>query len=110
MKMTLNVNQRISIAQFLPKEGNMAEQLIGKSIIDKTMVTKEERKNLLWDPIYQGKVDSDTDFMKDFEFSNEELELLYSEFLQMDQKKTINLTNIELAVKIREAKMAKKEK
>jgi len=41
MKMTLNVNQRISISQFLPKEGNMAEQLIGKSIIDKTMVTKE---------------------------------------------------------------------
>jgi len=40
MKFALNIEQRLSIAQFLPKEGNLSEQLIGKSILDKSFVSK----------------------------------------------------------------------
>ena len=104
MKLNLNIEERLSIAQFLPKEGSLSEQIIGKSILDKTFVTKEDRKDLRFDPIYQGKIDPETEFKKEFEFSNEEFELLYSDFMQKDKEKKINATNVNLALKIRDAK------
>ena len=109
MKITLNIEQRLSIAQFLPKEGGLSEQLIGKSVLDKTIITKEERKDLRYDPLYQGKIDPETDFEKEIELSPEEYELLYSTFLQMDKDKKINAGNVDMALKIRDAKSTKAE-
>jgi len=109
MKFTLNIEQRLSIAQFLPKEGNLSEQLIGKSILDKSFVSKDDMKALQFHPLYQGKIDPETDFEKEIELSNEEYELLYSNFLQMDKDKKINAANVDLALKIREAKSQKTE-
>ena len=109
MKFTLNIEQRLSIAQFLPKEGNLSEQLIGKSILDKSFVSKDDMKALQFHPLYQGKIDPETDFEKEIELSNEEYELLYSNFLQMDKDKKINAANVDLALKIREAKSQKPE-
>ena len=107
MKISLNIEQRLCIAQFLPKEGSLSEQLIGKSVLDKTIITKEERKDLRYDPLYQGKIDPETDFEKDVDFTNEEFELLYSDFLQKDKERKINASNVDLALKIREAKTQK---
>jgi len=102
--LTLSIEERLSIAQFLPKEGSLSEQLIGKSVLDKTIITKEERKDLRYDPLYQGKIDPETDFEKEVNFTNEEFELLYSDFLQKDKERKINASNVDLALKIREAK------
>lgn len=104
MKISLNIEQRIAIIQFLPKEGNLSEQLIGKSILDKSFISKKEMEVLKFHPLYQGKIDPDTDFQKEIELSAEEYELLYSNFLQMDKDKKINSTNVALALIIREAK------
>jgi len=109
MKFSLNIEQRLSIAQFLPKEGNLSEQLIGKSILDKSFVSKDDMKALAFHPLYQGKIDPETDFKKEIEFSAEEYELLYSNFLQMDKDKKINAANVDMALKIREAKSSKPE-
>jgi hypothetical protein len=109
MKLNLNVEERVSIAQFLPKEGSLSEQIIGKSVLDKTMISKDERKELRYDPLYQGRIDPATDFTKEIELSNEEFELLYSDFLQKDKEKKINVINVDLALKIREAKNQKPE-
>ena len=109
MKISLNIEQRLSIAQFLPKEGNLSEQLIGKSILDKSFVSKDDMKTLQFHPLYQGKIDPETDFKKEIELSAEEYELLYSNFLQMDKDKKINAANVELALMIREAKSQKTE-
>ena len=104
MKITLNIEERLAIAQFLPKEGSLSEQLIGKSILDKTLILKEERKGLRYDPLYPGKIDPETDFEKVIDLSGEEYELLYSNFLQNDRERKINNTNVGLALKIREVK------
>jgi len=110
MNLKLNIEERLSIAQFLPKEGSLSEQIIGKAVLDKTFVTKDDRKDLRFDPIYQGKIDPETEFEKEIELSNEEFELLYSDFLQKDKDKKINATNVNLALKIREAKSQEKSK
>jgi len=107
MKIELNIEERLSIAQFLPKEGSLSEQLIGKSVLDKTLISKDERKELRYDPLYQGRIDPETDFVKEIELTNEEFELLYSDFLQKDRERKINATNVDLALKIREAKSQK---
>lgn len=104
VKFSLNIEQRLSIAQFLPKEGNLSEQLIGKSILDKSFVSKDDMKTLQFHPLYQGKIDPETDFRKEIELSAEEYELLYSNFLQMDKDKKINAANVDLALMIREVK------
>lgn len=104
MKLTLNIEERLSIAQFLPHEGSLSEQLIGKSILDKVLIGKEDRKELRYDPLYPGKIDPETDFEKELELTKEEFDLLFSEFLQKDRDRKINSTNVSLAVKIREAK------
>ena len=96
---------RLSIAQFLPTEGSLSEQLIGKSILDKTLVSTEERKNLRYDPLYQGRIDKDSDFITAVEFSNEEFDLLYNDFIQKDRERKVNASNVELALAIREAKV-----
>lgn len=108
-KLKLNITERLSIAQFLPREGSLSEQLIGKSVLDKTLVTKTERKELRFDALYEGKIDPETEFDTEIEFSDEEFELLYSDFLQKDKDKKINPTNVSLALKIREAKSREKE-
>jgi hypothetical protein len=46
IKFSLNIEERLSIAQFLPKESGLSEQLIGKAIMDKTFVTAAERAAL----------------------------------------------------------------
>lgn len=51
MKLILSIEQRLSVAQFLPKEGNLSEQLIGKSVLDKTYVSKEDMKTLQYHPL-----------------------------------------------------------
>ena len=107
MKIELNIEERLSIAQFLPKEGSLSEQLIGKSVLDKTLISKDERKELRYDPLYQGRIDPETDFVKEIELTNEEFELLYSDFLQKDRERKIIATNVDLALKIREAKNQK---
>jgi len=94
----------LAIGQFLPKEGSMAEQLVGKSIMEKTLISKEEMGKLRFDPIYQGKIDPETDFLTEFEFSENELELMFSEFLQRDKERKINSASIGMALKIRDAK------
>ncbi len=106
-KLKLNAEDRLSIAQFLPKEGSLSEQMIGKSILDKTMISKEERKELRFDPLYRDKIDPGTDFVIEIEFSDEEFELIYSDFMQKDKDKRINASNVGLALKIREAKSQK---
>ncbi len=108
-KLKLNVEERLSIAQFLPKEGSLSEQLIGKSVLEKCMITKEERKELRFDALYRDRIDPETDFTADIELSEEEFELIYSDFLQKDREKKINSTNVSLALKIREAKSKEKE-
>ncbi len=110
MKISLNIEQRLSIAQFLPKEGNLSEQLIGKSILDKSFVSKDDMKTLQYHPLYQGKIDPETDFEKEIDFTNEEFELLYSDFLQKDKDRKITAINVDLALKIREAKNQKSER
>lgn len=110
MKLILSIEQRLSVAQFLPKEGNLSEQLIGKSVLDKTYVSKEDMKTLQYHPLYQGRIDPETDFKKEIELSGEEFELLYSNFLQMDKDRKINATNVDLALKIREAKNQQSER
>ena len=104
MKLTLSVSERLSIAQFLPKEGNLSEQLIGKSILNKSLITSKEREGLRFDPLYEGRINRDTEFVTAIEFSTEEFELLYSNFLQLDKDKKINATNVDLALAIRTAK------
>lgn len=108
-KLKLTVEERLSIAQFLPKEGSLSEQIIGKSILDKTMISKEERKELRFDSLYRDRIDAETDFVTEIEFSDEEFELMYSDFLQKDKDKKINSTNVSLALKIRDAKSREKE-
>jgi len=110
MKISLNIEQRLSVGQFLPKESNLSEQLIGKSILDKSFVSKDDMKTLQFHPLYQGRIDPETDFEKEIELSNEEYELLYSNFLQMDKDKKISAANVDLALKIREAKNQKPER
>lgn len=105
MKMILDIEERLSIAQFLPTEGSLSEQLIGKSILDKTFITKEERKELRFDPLYgNSRIDPETNFNADINFSDEEFELLYSNFIQKDRDKKINPTTASLALKIRDTK------
>lgn len=104
MKLTLSVSERLSIAQFLPKEGNLSEQLIGKSILNKSLITTKEREGLRFDPLYEGRINRDTEFVTTLDFSAEEFELLYSNFLQMDKDKKINASNVDLALSIRTAK------
>jgi len=110
MKINLNIEQRLSVAQFLPKESSLSEQLIGKSILDKAFISKDDMKALQFHPLYPGKIDPETDFEKEIDLTNEEYELLYSNFLQMDKDKKINITNVDLALKIREAKIQKPER
>ena len=110
MKMKLTVSERLSAAQFLPTEGNTSEQMIGKSILDKTKVTKTEREKLRFDPLYQGEIDPDADFSREFEFSAEEFNLMYSEYRKKEDDKKLNKTNICMALKLIEAKDAIKEK
>jgi hypothetical protein len=109
MKLTLDVEERLAIPTLLPKEGSLSDQLMGKSILDKSMISNEERKSLRFDGIYQGKVDPETNFLKAIDLSNEEFELLYSEMLQKDKDRKINQTNVSLAIKIREAKTERKK-
>lgn len=113
MKLKLNIGERLCIAEFLPKDGSLSEQLIGKSILDKSFVNKEDRKELRFDPIYQGKIDPETDFEKEIDLSKEEFDMVYSEFMQKEKDKKINQINISLADKIMKAKsveMAKEKK
>lgn len=102
--MKLTIEQRLSIAQFLPKEGSLSEQLIGKSIMDKTFITPIEREALKLDPIYQGRVMPDSNYEVEIDFSKEEFDLLYNEFIHKDKDRKINATNVALAVKIRDNK------
>jgi len=105
MKMILNIEDRLAIAQFLPTEGSLSEQLIGKSILDKTFITKEDRKELRYDPLYgNSRIDPETDFDTEVTFSDEEFELLYSNFIQKDRDKKINSVTASIALKIRDAK------
>lgn len=106
----LKVEERLCIAQFLPEQGSLSEQLIGKSVLDKTIITNEEKKLLRFDSLYRDRIDTETDFDKVIDFSNEEFELLYSEMLQKDKDKKINSINVSLALKIREAKSDEKKK
>lgn len=108
VKIKLNIEERLSIAQFLPKESGLSEQLIGKAILDKTFVTAADRKELRYDPLYQGKIDPETNFGKEVELTKEEFELLYSDFLQKDKDRKITSSIVDLALKIREAKTAEK--
>jgi len=110
MNMNLSASERLSIAQFLPTEGNTSEQMIGKSILDKTKLTKEEKAKIKPDLFYQGEIDPDTDFSRKFEFSPEEFNLIYSEYRKKEDDKKLNKTNICMAIKLIEAKDAIKEK
>lgn len=104
MKITLTIEQRLSIAQFLPKEGSLSEQLIGKSIMDKTFISKSEREKIMLDQIYAGKIMPECNTEAEFELSSEEFDILYSDFLQKDKDRKINSSNVSLALKIRESK------
>lgn len=104
IKLTLNVKERLLIANLLPKESNLSEQLIGKSILDKTFITIKEREKLIYDPLYQGEIRPDTDFEADFELTKEEHELLYNDVLQKDKEKKITPYIVSLAIKVRDAK------
>jgi len=104
MKITLTIEQRLSIGQFLPKEGSLSEQLIGKSILDKTFISKVEREKIMLDQIYQGKIMPESNIESEFDFTNEEFDLMYSDFLQKDKDRKINQSNVSMAMKIRESK------
>ena len=110
MKLKLTVSERLSAAQFLPAEGNTSEQMIGKSILDKTKLTKEEKAKIKPDLFYQGEIDPDTDFSREFDFSSEEFNLIYSEYRKKEDDKKLNKTNICMALKLIEVKDAIKEK
>lgn len=104
MKITLNIEQRLSIAQFLPKEGSLSEQIIGKSIMDKTFISKEEREKIMLDQIYQGRIMPESNIEAEFELTNEEFDLMYNDFMQKDKERKINQSNVSMAMKIRESK------
>ena len=110
MKLKLTVSERLSAAQFLPTEGNTSEQMIGKSILDKTRLSKEEKARIKLDVIYKGEIDPDTDFSREFDFSAEEFNLMYSEYRKKEDDKKLNKTNICMALKLIEAKDSIKEK
>ena len=104
MKLSLNVKQRISVAQFLPKEGSLSEQLMGKSILDKASVSLSERENLRFDTLNENRIMDHSESIKEVEFTAEEFDLLFTNFLQKDKDKQINRTNVDLALVIRDAK------
>ena len=110
INLKLSASERLSIAQFLPTEGNTSEQMIGKSILDKTKLTKEEKAKIKPDVFYQGEIDPDTDFSREFDFSSEEFNLMYSEYRKKEDDKKLNKTNISLALRLIEAKDSMKEK
>jgi len=110
MKIKLTASERFTIGQFLPAEGNTSEQVIGKSILDKTKLSKEEKAKIKPDLYYQGEIDPDTDFSREFDFSNEEFNLMYSEYRKKEDDKKLNKTNICMALKLIEAKDAIKDK
>jgi len=110
MKIKITASERLSIAQFLPSEGNTSEQMIGKSILDKTRLSKEEKVKVKPDVIYQGEIDPDTDFSREFDFSTEEFNLMYSEYRKKEDDKKLNKTNISMALRLIEAKDNIKEK
>jgi len=56
MKIKLTASERFTIGQFLPAEGNTSEQVIGKSILDKTKLSKEEKAKIKPDLYYQGEI------------------------------------------------------
>ncbi len=99
----LTCEERRALPLFMPQEGGMSEQLLCKSILDKSVISLTEKEKLHFDSLYQGKIDPETDFEKEVEFEDAEFDLLYSEFLQKDKAKKINSITVSLALKIREA-------
>lgn len=104
MKLTLNVNERLSIAQFIPKEGSLSEQMIGRTILEKTILSKEEQSKLKADPFYKGDIDRSTNFSREFDFTDAEFNLMYGQYRKMDDERHINQSNIELAIKLVDCK------
>ena len=110
MKITLNFEDRLSIAQFLPTEGGRSEVSIGAEIIKKTFISEAERKEIIPDNLYPGKVTQNTNKEKEFDFSKEEFDLMYTECLHKESSKKLTPANIGLANKLLDAKVVDSKK
>jgi hypothetical protein len=104
MKLTLNVTDRLAIPAFIPREGGLTEQLIGKGIVDKTMLSKEEQSKLTEDKFYRGTIDPATNFSREFDFTEAEFQVMYGQYRKLDDERKINQSNIGLAIKLVDCK------
>ena len=103
--MKLTVSERLSIEQFLPREGTMLEQITARDTLQKTKILPGEREKIKWYQSPKGlEIAEESDFEVDFEFDKSEIEMLKEGFRKLEESKKINQQNISLALKLRDLK------
>lgn len=97
----LYIKDRLSIIQMLPQNGSIQDMLDVIEIVKKVRVEKEEKELL---NLTEGKNgvfwDTTKDKGKEVEFKFEEIDLLKRLVKNLDDEKKVNMTNLDVCLKI----------
>ena len=99
--MNLNVQERIAILQMLPQNGSLYEMVDIMEIIKKVRITSEEKDELEY---MKGKGviswNINKDLGKEVEFKHDEIGILKSAVKKLDEEKKVNVSNLDICLKI----------
>lgn len=100
--MILTISERIQLTQFIPKEGNIVEMMLCKDLSDKLNFTANEIEEFKI-KFKDGFVSWESSKNFDIEITDSQLKLLKDFITKLDSEKKINLENLDLCLKIKNA-------
>nr|DAH30553.1 MAG TPA: hypothetical protein [Bacteriophage sp.] len=99
--MKLNVKERLAILQMLPEYGSITEMVDMMEIVKKVRITSEEKDVINYKEA--GSVitwDINKDLGIDIEFKHDEIGILKSAVKRLDEEKRVNMSNLDICLKI----------
>lgn len=99
--MKLNIKDRLVIIQILPQTGSISEMVDVMEIVKKVRLSAEEKVEINYvETSNSASWNAAVDQGKDIEFSLDELNILRSAVKKLDEEKQINISNLDLCLKI----------
>lgn len=107
--MKLNIPERLTILEIVPKQGSFADLLFSKQISESVNISSEETDKY---EIHSAQVENGVNITwnalaiseeKDCYLASEHIKLLKSIFEQMNENKKLNMSNFSTAAKIFDA-------
>lgn len=99
--MKLNIKERLSILQMLPETGNIMEMVDIMEIIKKIRLSDTEKVDIDYkeaNGTISWNINKDSGL--DVEFTHDEVSILKNSVKKLDQDKKVNISNLDMCLKI----------